>query len=112
MSLLKNIPLGNNEARYLELRLEAFNVFNHPNFTGQNYGYSVNGPWEYSDPSYSDIHFEGWELRNQPEHSQHGSRRFSSSSARCQNLFLIGSLPLGPRLQPRAFFLGRRGNQL
>ncbi len=51
MSLLKNIPIGNNEVRYLELRLEAFNVFNHPNFTGQNYGYSVNGPWEYSDPT-------------------------------------------------------------
>ncbi len=51
MSLLKNIPLGRSEARYLELRLEAFNAFNHPNFTGQNYGYSVNGPWEYSDPA-------------------------------------------------------------
>jgi len=51
MSLLKNIPIGSNEARYLELRLEAFNAFNHPNFTGQNYGYSVNGPWEYSDPT-------------------------------------------------------------
>jgi hypothetical protein len=51
MSLLKNIPFGSNEARYLQLRLEAFNTFNHPNFTGQNYGYSVNGPWEYSDPA-------------------------------------------------------------
>lgn len=51
MSLLKNIPFGSSEVRYLELRLEAFNAFNHPNFTGQNYGYSVNGPWEYSDPA-------------------------------------------------------------
>jgi hypothetical protein len=51
MSLLKNIPVGSSEARYIELRLEAFNTFNHPNFTGQNYGYSVNGPWEYSDPT-------------------------------------------------------------
>jgi hypothetical protein len=51
MSLLKNIPMGKNEARYVELRLEAFNAFNHPNFTGQNYGYSVNGPWEYSAPT-------------------------------------------------------------
>jgi hypothetical protein len=50
MSLLKNIPLGS-EARYLELRLETFNTFNHPNFTNQNYGYSVNGPWEYADPT-------------------------------------------------------------
>lgn len=55
MSLFKNLPLGKNEARYLQLRLEAFNAFNHPNFTNQdsnqNYGYSVNGPWEYSSPS-------------------------------------------------------------
>lgn len=51
MSLFKNLPLGRNEARYMQLRLEAFNAFNHPNFTGQNYGYSVNGPWEYSDPT-------------------------------------------------------------
>lgn len=32
MSLFKNIPLGANESRFLQLRLEAFNVFNHPNF--------------------------------------------------------------------------------
>lgn len=32
MSLFKNIPLGSSEQRYLQLRLEAFNVFNHPNF--------------------------------------------------------------------------------
>ena len=58
MSLLKNIPLGKNEARYLQLRLEAFNVFNHPNFTGKYYPdgttngccVTVNGPWEYSAP--------------------------------------------------------------
>jgi hypothetical protein len=41
---MKKIPLGSNEARYLELRLEAFNTFNHPNFVSQNFGYSVNGP--------------------------------------------------------------------
>ncbi|MFZ0684017.1 MAG: carboxypeptidase regulatory-like domain-containing protein [Terriglobales bacterium] len=53
MSLMKSIPLGKNEARYLEMRLEAFNAFNHPNFTNQNYvgGYNVNGPWEYSAPN-------------------------------------------------------------
>ena len=32
MSLFKNIPLGASEQRFLQLRLEAFNVFNHPNF--------------------------------------------------------------------------------
>jgi hypothetical protein len=36
MSVFKNIPLGNNEQRYLQLRLEAFNVFNHPQFYGLN----------------------------------------------------------------------------
>lgn len=50
-SLFKNIPMGKNEARYLQLRLEAFNAFNHPNFNDKNVGYTVNGPWEYSDPA-------------------------------------------------------------
>jgi hypothetical protein len=47
MSLLKNIKLGSNEQRFLQLRLEAFNVFNHPNFDSRNYGFSVNGPWQW-----------------------------------------------------------------
>jgi hypothetical protein len=53
MSLMKRIPIGSNEARYLELRWEAFNAFNHTNFTNQNFvaAYSVNGPWEYNDPA-------------------------------------------------------------
>jgi hypothetical protein len=48
MSLFKNIPLGSNEARYLQLRLEAFNAFNHPNFSDKNSGITVDGPWQYS----------------------------------------------------------------
>lgn len=45
MSLFKNIPLGSNEQRYLQLRLEAFNIFNHPNFQGINLGnWQVNAP--------------------------------------------------------------------
>ncbi|HUO24344.1 MAG TPA: carboxypeptidase regulatory-like domain-containing protein [Candidatus Aquilonibacter sp.] len=51
MSLFKNIPLGSNEARYLQLRLEAFNAFNHPNFQDKYYTPTVNGPWEYADPA-------------------------------------------------------------
>jgi Carboxypeptidase regulatory-like domain/TonB-dependent Receptor Plug Domain len=51
MSLFKNIPLGKNEARYLQLRMEAFNAFNHPNFSDKNVGISMNGPWEYADPT-------------------------------------------------------------
>jgi hypothetical protein len=50
MSLFKNIPLGN-EARYLQLRLEAFNAFNHPNFNDKNYGAAVTGPWAYASPT-------------------------------------------------------------
>ena len=44
MSLFKNFPLGNNEARFLQLRVEAFNVFNHPNFNGVNLNWTVNPP--------------------------------------------------------------------
>jgi len=52
MSLFKNIPLGSNEGRYLQLRLEAFNAFNHPNFNNKNMGVSVDGPWPwFGDPS-------------------------------------------------------------
>jgi hypothetical protein len=51
MSLFKNIPLGNNEARYIQLRLEAFNVFNHPNFQDRNFGANVTGPWAYASPT-------------------------------------------------------------
>jgi hypothetical protein len=50
MSLLKNIKLGSNEERYIQLRLEAFNVFNHPNFDSRNYGIAFDGPWEWTYP--------------------------------------------------------------
>ena len=44
MAILKNIPFGTNEARYLQLRLEAFNLFNHPNFQGVNIGWNIGTP--------------------------------------------------------------------
>jgi hypothetical protein len=44
MSLFKNIPLGSNERRYIQLRLEAFNAFNHPNFDERNYSASFTPP--------------------------------------------------------------------
>jgi len=47
MSLFKNVPIGSNEARYIQLRLEAFNVFNHTNFIDKNVGYAENGPWQW-----------------------------------------------------------------
>ena len=43
MSIFKNIPLGA-ESRYLQLRLEAFNVFNHPNFQNVNLNWNFNTP--------------------------------------------------------------------
>lgn len=47
MSLFKNLPLGANEHRYIQLRLEGFNVFNHPNFIDKNVGFAENGPWQW-----------------------------------------------------------------
>jgi hypothetical protein len=38
MALIKNVPFGGSKA--LQVRLEAFNVFNHPQFYGP---YAVNG---------------------------------------------------------------------
>jgi hypothetical protein len=36
ISLFKNFPFDRENKRYLQLRLEAFNVFNHPQFSGFN----------------------------------------------------------------------------
>jgi hypothetical protein len=44
MSIFKNIPPGSNEQLLLQLRLEAFNVFNHPNFRGANMNWYMNPP--------------------------------------------------------------------
>ncbi len=44
MSLFKNFPLGNAETRFVQLRVEAFNIFNHPNFNNVNLNWTVNPP--------------------------------------------------------------------
>jgi Carboxypeptidase regulatory-like domain/TonB-dependent Receptor Plug Domain len=41
MSIFKNIKLGASESRYIQLRLEAFNAFNHPNFNNKHYDVHV-----------------------------------------------------------------------
>ena len=46
MSLFKNIPLGG-ERYSLQLRLEAFNIFNHPNFDNKNTDVTFTAPrWD------------------------------------------------------------------
>ncbi|MCU1309097.1 MAG: TonB-dependent receptor [Candidatus Angelobacter sp.] len=51
MSLFKNIHVGSNEQRYIQLRLEGFNAFNHPNFQNKYYNINVDGPWQWNSPS-------------------------------------------------------------
>lgn len=46
MSLFKNIPMG--ERYSIQLRLEAFNAFNHANFQDKNFGVNSNGPWQWT----------------------------------------------------------------
>jgi hypothetical protein len=47
MSLFKNFHFGPGEQRYLQLRLEAFNTFNHPNFQNKNNWVNVTAPhWD------------------------------------------------------------------
>ena len=43
LSLYKDFPLGAEKARYIEIRMEAFNAFNHANF-GQPDGNYTDGP--------------------------------------------------------------------
>jgi hypothetical protein len=45
-SLFKNIPIR--ERYNIQLRLEAFNVLNHPNFNDRNFGVNINGPWQWT----------------------------------------------------------------
>jgi hypothetical protein len=42
MSLYKDFPLGKDSTRYVELRLESYNVFNHPNFAEPDGDFSDN----------------------------------------------------------------------
>jgi len=40
----KNIPVGSSESRYFQLRLEAYNAFNHANFAGPNGNFGAGSP--------------------------------------------------------------------
>ena len=41
ISVFKNVPLGGDGKRYLQLRAEAFNILNHPQFGGYNLATNV-----------------------------------------------------------------------
>jgi hypothetical protein len=49
LSVFKNFPLGGDSARSLQLRLEAFNVFNHAQFSGFNGGVNFQIATNFSD---------------------------------------------------------------
>jgi hypothetical protein len=41
----KNLPIGGSESpRYIQLRLEAYNAFNHPNFANPNGNFGAGSP--------------------------------------------------------------------
>jgi hypothetical protein len=44
-SIFKNIPFR--ERYSIQLRMETFNTFNHPNFNSINYVLNINGPWQW-----------------------------------------------------------------
>ncbi|MCI0393233.1 MAG: Plug and carboxypeptidase regulatory-like domain-containing protein [Acidobacteria bacterium] len=49
LSLFKNIPLGRDSARFIQLRLETFNVFNHAQFDSFNSGLTFNVAGSFAD---------------------------------------------------------------
>lgn len=51
LSLFKNFPLGKDNARRIQLRLEMFNVFNHPQFSGFSSGVNLNVCTDFNDPA-------------------------------------------------------------
>jgi hypothetical protein len=51
LALFKNIPFGKGEGRFVQLRVDAFNAFNHPNFLDKNIGVSVTGPYVFASPT-------------------------------------------------------------
>jgi len=51
LSLFKNFSLGGDSARSLQLRLEMFNVFNHPQFSGFSSGATFNVCGNFNDPT-------------------------------------------------------------
>jgi hypothetical protein len=43
--IYKNLPIGGSESpRYIQLRLEAYNAFNHPNFANPNGNFGAGSP--------------------------------------------------------------------
>jgi len=105
MSIFKNIPIR--ERYSIRLRLEGYNVFNHPNFDDKNFGVNINGPWQwtYGTPagagsSSPDHHYlEGNQLEYPCRHlqSQRWAGRFSCHTTRSQVYLLARAFPKSMR---------------
>jgi hypothetical protein len=52
-SLFKNFPIGSKTERSVQIRCEAFNVFNHSNFNGRDLGANFNLPGYNSDGTFT-----------------------------------------------------------
>lgn len=53
MSLFKNFQLGEKTERYIQIRCEAYNVFNHANFSAKDYGANLTLPSYNGDGTYT-----------------------------------------------------------
>ena len=72
----------------IQLRLEAFNAFNHPNFQDKNYGANVTGPWAYASPTDPLTITQECKLGNVFGYLWHRTGRISRSPAWGQDLLL------------------------
>jgi hypothetical protein len=53
VSLFKNLPLPGKAERSIQLRCETYNIFNHPNFSSNNFGANFTLPGYNGDGTYT-----------------------------------------------------------